>query len=262
MRRPFALLGVGAVLFAAGCASTRPPADAKPIAPVVATGAAATWKELLARKTQFTGAQSLLRVKVSAGENTQSFRARLAVDAHGRMELDALTPIGTTAITIYADGDRVTFINHLQQTYWQGTAGALSHAIGFFAASTRPADFAMLLLGLPAVTGSVTTVNGVPCASGICAPVAGALVTSTGPLTYETVAGGFNRVAALSAGELVLATFTLPGYPPTRLIVEHYTAAGLRERLDLEHLEIVTTAEPLTPPEIPEGYRGGVLPRM
>jgi hypothetical protein len=262
MRHLAAAVGFGAALLAAGCVSTRSPADATPIAPVVASGAEATWKELLARRQQFTGAQSLLRVKVSAGENTQSFRARLAADVRGRMELDALTPIGTTAIAIYADGDRVTFINHLQQTYWQGSAAQLARSIGFFAASTRPADFAMLLLGLPVVTGPVTKVNGVPCASGICAPVSGALVTTTGALTYETVAGGLNRVAALSGRELVLATFTPAAYPPTRLIVEHYDAAGLRERLDVEHLEIVATAEPLAPPEIPQGYQGGVLPRM
>jgi hypothetical protein len=201
-------------------------------------------------------------VRVSAGERVQSFRARLAVDADARMELDALTPIGTTAVTIYTDGERLTFINHLQRTYWEGDAAEVAHAIGFFAASTRPADFARMLLGLPAIAEAGAAVNGIPCASGICPPAAGALVISSGPLTYETVAGGFNRVAAVGNAELVLATFTPAAYPPSKLIVEHYTAAGLRERLDLEHLEIVSTAEKLEPPEIPEGYQGGVLPRM
>jgi hypothetical protein len=255
-------VALAGALLAAACVSTRPPADARPIAPVVAREAAATWQELLARRAQFTGAQSFLRVKVSAGEHVQSFRARLTVDVNGRMELDALTPIGTTAVTIYADGDRLTFVNHLQRTWWQGSAAEVAHTIGFFAASTRPADFAMLLLGLPAATEGTTAAHEVPCASGICPPVAGALVTSAGSLTYEIVPGGFNRVAAAGNGELVLATFTPPGYPPSKLIVEHYTAAGLRERLDLEHLEVVSTADPLTPPEIPEGYQGGVLPKM
>jgi hypothetical protein len=260
-------VGLVAALLGAACVSTRPPADARPIAPVVAREAAATWQELLARRAQFTGAQSFLRVRVSAGGRVQSFRARLSVDydggdVNGRMQLDVLTPIGTTAVTIYADGDRLTFINHLQRTWWQGSAAEVAHTIGFFAASTRPADFAMLLLGLPAATAGAATPNGVPCASGICRAVPGALVMAAGSLTYEIVPGGFNRVAAVGSGELVLATFTPPGYPPSKLIVEHYTATGLRERLDLEHLEVMATAEPLTAPEIPEGYQGGVLPRM
>ena len=36
------------------------------------------------------------------------------------------TPLGTSAMTLYADGDRVTFLNHIEQTQWSGRASEVT----------------------------------------------------------------------------------------------------------------------------------------
>lgn len=83
--------------------------------------------------------RSLMRVRATVGGKTQSFRAQLAVHDARRMELTAYTPVGTTAMKMTADGDRIT------------TDPAVAPASFEFLrnAGLTPAETAMLLLGLP-----------------------------------------------------------------------------------------------------------------
>ena len=50
--------------------------------------------------------RSLMRVKATTGDRSQSFRAQLLASPKA-MLLTAYTPIGTSAVRLYAAGDRV-----------------------------------------------------------------------------------------------------------------------------------------------------------
>src|SRR5687768_16384467 len=119
------------------CATGRP--AGAPVAPISAPTADAAAAQLRAQRENFAGMRSLMRVRATTGGNTQSFRAQLAVHDAQRMELIAYTPVGTTAMTMKADGDRITTDPDVPPASF-----AFLRAAGL-----TPADTAMLLLGLP-----------------------------------------------------------------------------------------------------------------
>jgi Protein of unknown function (DUF3261) len=135
MRRAAVLLA--AMLTLAACRTTRP--SGTPVAPLGTTTVAEAALELRARRASFRGMRSLMRVRATANGKTQSFRAQLIVHDAQTMELIAYTPIGTTAMTMHADGDKITADPEVPPASFDflRTAGM------------TPAETAMLLLGLP-----------------------------------------------------------------------------------------------------------------
>ncbi|HEY0156771.1 MAG TPA: DUF3261 domain-containing protein [Thermoanaerobaculia bacterium] len=121
----------------AGCRTGRP--AGAPVAPLTSATAAEAEQLLRERRASFSGARSLMRVRATTNGNTQSFRAQLAVHDAQRMELVAYTPVGTTALTLKANGNAVT-----------STPEVAPESFHFLrAAGLTPAETAMLLLGLP-----------------------------------------------------------------------------------------------------------------
>jgi hypothetical protein len=142
VNRPLStLVRIGAVwlalLLMTACQTGRPAGTA--IAPLTAPSPEAATAQLRAQRASFRGMRSLMRVRATTNGKTQSFRAQLAVHDSRRMELIAYTPMGTTAMTMKADGDRIT------------TEPEVAPASFDFlrAAGLTPAETAMLLLGLP-----------------------------------------------------------------------------------------------------------------
>jgi hypothetical protein len=83
--------------------------------------------------------RSLMRVRATTNGRTQSFRAQLIVHDAQRMELIAYTPVGTTALKMKADGDRITT-----------DPPVAPDAFAFLrSAGMTPAETGMLLLGIP-----------------------------------------------------------------------------------------------------------------
>jgi hypothetical protein len=195
-----------ALALAAACRTARPPAGAHeaPIAPLTATTKEDAMRELLARRAQFAGARSFMRVRATSGANVQSFRAQLQVDAHGRMLLTAYTPVNTSAMRLYADGDQVVLHNDLERTTQRGTAAELAKSIGFFAPSLTPAELGMLVMGVP------------PSPS----------------LGYDVTPSGLARA---TSGDVVV-TYDPPAFPPT-----HVTVERPGQKLEIEHLELVSS---------------------
>lgn len=204
------------VLLLAACATSRT-ANESPIAPLTAASAADALQQLHARRAELPGARSLMRVR--AGQ--QSFKAQLRVQGD-RMELTVYTPFNTSAATLYADGNRVTFINNLQETQWQGSASELAGSLGVFA--SRPSDLGFLILGYPASSG-----------------------------TYDAAPAG---LAHASLGSID-ATFDPPSLPAKHVVIEHG-----RQRIEFEQLEVASTDEPLKAPKIPREYQQGGVPRV
>lgn len=124
------------MLFSGACRTSLPPGEA--IAPLTSADADAAREQLRARRAAFRGARSLMQIHATHDGRTESFRAQLAVHDLRRMELIAYTPVGTTALRMTADGDRVTFDP-------QPPEGALA----FFRSSLTSAELGLLLLGIP-----------------------------------------------------------------------------------------------------------------
>lgn len=220
MRRAFVFL----IALLAACRTTRPAGEETPIAPLTSTSPADAARQLAARRAQLTGERSLLRIRATNGDRSQSFRAQLQIDGGGRMLLTAYTPIGTTAMRLYADGDEVMFINDLEGTWWHGGATDFASSFGFFG-STPPFAMALLIAALPADNS----------------------------VTYDYAAAGLSRA---TVGDVVV-TFEPPSYPP-----QHVTIVRGVQKLDIETLESSMTTAKVARPEVPSGYRCCVAPRL
>jgi hypothetical protein len=221
MRRAIAVVSVAALL--AGCRTSRPAGEETPVAPLTSTSPADAARQLTARRAQLTGERSLLRIRATNGDRSQSFRAQLQIDASGRMLLTAYTPIGTTAIRLYADNTEVLFINDLEDTWWHGSAADFARSFGFFG-STPPYAMALLIAGFP----------------------------SEGIAT-DYAASGLSRA---TVGD-VAVTFEPPSYPP-----QHVTIVRGAQKLEIETLESTMTAASVIKPQVPSGYRCCVAPRL
>lgn len=126
-----------ALVFLTACRTTRP--AGAPVPPLTAATSEEAAAQLRERRAEFRGMRSLMRVRATANGKTQSFRAQLAVRDARRMELVAYTPVGTTALTMKADGDRITTDPEVAPAFF-----------GFLRdAGLTPAETGMLLLGLP-----------------------------------------------------------------------------------------------------------------
>lgn len=157
-----------ALLVLAACRSGRP--AGAPVVPLTAASAEEAAAQLRERRASFRGMRSLMRVRAVTGGRTQSFRAQLIVHDGQRMELIAYTPVGTAALTMKADGHRVT------------TDPAVPpESFAFLrSAGITPAETAMLILGLPPGEGlSMTMAPG-----GIAQATAGGITATFEPPSF------------------------------------------------------------------------------
>jgi hypothetical protein len=221
MRRAAAVLAVAALL--AGCATSRPAGQETPIAPLTSTSADDAARQLAARRAQLTSERILLHMRVTNGGRSFPFRAQLQLDGSGRMLLIAYTPLGTTAMRLYAAGNEVTFVNDIESTWWHGDAAEFARSFGFFG-SASPYEMALLIAGLPADGNGITY-----------AP------------------SGLSRALIGDAA----VTFDPPSYPP-----KNVTIVRGPQKLEIETLESAITTAVIAPPEVPKDYRCCVAPRL
>lgn len=126
-----------ATLLLVSCRSARP--SGSPVAPLTAVTVEDTTAQLRERRANFTGMKSLMQVRASVNGKTQSFRAQLVVHDAQRMELIAYTPVGTTALTMKANGDKVDTKPAVPPESF-----SFLHSAGL-----TPAETGMLILGIP-----------------------------------------------------------------------------------------------------------------
>ena len=119
------------------CHSTRP--GGSPVTPLTAVTIEETAAQLGERRASFAGMKSLMHVRATANGKTQSFRAQLIVHDAQRMELIAYTPVGTTALNMKANGQRV----HTDPAVPPESFAFLQSA------GLTPAETGMLILGVP-----------------------------------------------------------------------------------------------------------------
>jgi hypothetical protein len=223
--RPAAFVLAGAIgLALIGCRATRPAGVEASLQPLGATPREAVILELQRQMSHLHAIRSLMRIRVSSGDRSLSFRARMLVEpGTRRMELVAFTPIGTSAMTILADGDHVVFLDHIHGTAWEGSSAELAEAIGFFDPQLGLAAWGLDIAGFPAQ---------------------GEFQASEGGLASAAIA-------------TVTMVFDPPAFPPSHVTV---TRAGAKA--EITHLELASTDADVPLPAIPKGYRCCVPPRM
>lgn len=224
MKRAAFVVACAIVFSLSGCRTARPVGVEAPLQPLGATSREAVIPELQKQMSQLHAIRSLMRIRVSSGGRSLSFRARMLVEPRTRrMELVAYTPIGTPAMTITADGDRVVFLDHVHDTAWEGSAAELAESIGFFDPQLGLAAWGLDVAGFPAQG------------------------------EFQAVEGG------LASGAIADMTmvFDPPAFPPSHVTV---TRAGAKA--EITHLELASTDANVPPPAIPKGYRCCVAPRM
>jgi hypothetical protein len=138
-----------AAALAAAFVSCRSLGSGVPLQPLKTTTPEMAQAELLDRGMKVAALRSMMRVRATVDGKTQSFSARLAVDKPARMEMTIFTPIGTTAATIWANGNEVSFVNNVEGTSWQGSAEDLAKSLAFYSADLLPIEMAMLIMGFP-----------------------------------------------------------------------------------------------------------------
>jgi len=125
------------VFLLVSCRSTRP--SGSPVTPLTATTVEETTTQLRERRANFRGMKSLMQVRATTNGKTQSFRAQLIVHDAQRMELIAYTPVGTTALTMKANGFDV-----------ETDPAVPPESFAFLqSAGITPAETGMLILGIP-----------------------------------------------------------------------------------------------------------------
>jgi hypothetical protein len=221
-RRAAALLV--ALALVTSCRTARPTGNESVLEPLTSGSPPEAMQELSHRLASVHAVRSLMRIRVTTAERTQSFRGQVLVEPHsGRMQLTAYTPIGTEAMTLSSDGDRVIFLDHVNRTAWEGSAAELAQAIGFFDPQTPPAVWALAITGFPA-RGQFEAAN--------------------------------RGLARGTIGDVVIA-FDPPVFPPHNVTVRRGA-----ETLEITHLELVSTDANVPLPSIPKDYRCCIAPRM
>ena len=175
-------VALGLALIAVSCRTGRP--TGAPVASLTASSPEEAAAQLRSLRQSFGGMRSLMRVRATTNGRTQSFRAQLAVHDARRMELIAYTPVGTTALKMTADGDRITT-----------DPPVAPDAFAFLrAAELTPAETGMLLLGLPPRDGMDVEVR----ASGLASATAGGITVVYDPPAFPArrvvVTRGADRV--------------------------------------------------------------------
>jgi len=196
-------------LVLAACRTSRP-AGETPLSPV------SNAHDLVQRRDEFQGERSIVRIRRMNGRETQSARAQLQVDRAGDMMITAYAPvINAPALRLYAANGRIVFLNDLNHTAWEGSAGDFTGTLGFV--GSNPRALAFLILGLPAKDAKVV----------------------------------FGQYGLQSARlQDVVVAFDPPVYPPQKVVIVHG-----KDRVEIDHLEDYVSPAPIPPLTVPPDYK-------
>ena len=146
----------------------------------------------------------------------QSAKAQLQVAPAGDMLITVYTPLNTTAARIYAANGQIVFLNDIEHTAWQGSAGDFAGSFSFI--GTDPSALAFLILGLPP--------------------------RNLATITYDAAGLQSARLADL------IVAYDPPVYPPKRVVIVRGT-----QRVEIDHLESYVSPAPIPKLTVPADYR-------
>jgi len=233
-----------------GCATVHRPRGAQPIAAVSATTAEDAWSALLARRAALTSVQAYLRIRATAGQSSRSFRATLSRDSGQRTLVEALTPLGTAAFTLFSDGREAVFIDHLDRKFWRGPASSLASIAGDLVPTIDLAELALLTAGLP-IDSALPARR---CES--CIAEAGRIVMQQGEVLYTVGSAGLAGAVIRRGGEQLKIDYSPASFPPSAINIGRYLAESPSpvESLQIQILDLVSDPAAVKPPVIPADY--------
>ncbi len=238
--RRLSRIGVSVLLlsllgFATQCATGRQ--ELRPLAPLSAASPDAAWDELLRIRRAEPRLASYSSIRVESGGSKQSFRATIATDEKGRLRVDAFTPMGTAAFTLYVDGSESTMIDHMNRTWWRGPFSTAARSLGL-PASLDARGLAMIAFGLPA--------------SALDAGDRGERITQDG-VRYLVERSG---IAEARADEWT-AQFDASSFPAAAVTI--VSADGARS-VSVRHIDVGAATRAVDEPRIDRSYRCCVEP--
>ncbi|HXI12669.1 MAG TPA: hypothetical protein VNM92_08480 [Thermoanaerobaculia bacterium] len=217
----------------AGCAGSPRRFD-----PIPAGDPTVVLDRLAERAVDGVGAKAFASLKMNAAGRRDSFSARFLLDTHGRIRIDVLSPFGTAAYSIFADGREATVIDRVRSTYWKGQSSSLGALVPLFATGLTSSDIGRLLLGfLPSGVTEGADPN--------------EILTSGGARArYEMASQGLASVSLASVGSMSLLFRYLPAvFPPSRILVMGGVGPSSFE-LEIRYLELEPWNGQLTAPEL------------
>lgn len=239
------------VVLASACASVP-----KTVFAMNTTDPRDAWAQLLSTRRGFDGLKSFARIRVNEGDRARSFNARIGLDRRGTLQIEGLTPLGTKAFTLHANGRDVTFINDLDKTFWSGDLEVLSRLMKVPVAGLQARELGMLLVGLPAGTDSIFDMSG--------NAEAGEVKIEHGPYRYSVAGAGFSDAVAVQGDQRIVFRYATPRYPAADVTVLSTTlvdgSGRLTEHLSVTHNEVVKAPEILSLPRMGKEYREGSPP--
>ena len=225
-------------LAASGCA-TRRVATESPLA-----SAEERWEQLRDRAAEASGWRALSRVQWVAGDRTQGFDATFVADDRGHLAMEGLTPIGTTAASLWTDGLNLTFLNHRGRTWWTGPLDTIPE--------TAPLVPALRSLGVSAAAGLLF---GYPQAEGTV-EVCESVIPDTICRRVDAVEYHINRAGLVRASTVgAQADFEPPSVPATSVRIR--TSAGV---LTVTNRAVEPADEAVEAPQPDPSWRCCVLP--
>ena len=219
-RRPFAFAFI--LLLLAACRTTRP-AGESPLAPLTSTSPAEAAQQLTARRDEFRGERSVIRIRLNNGSQSLSAKGQMQVGTSGDLLITVYTPLNTTAARLYAANGEIVFLNDIDRSAWKGSAADFAGSFGFL--GPDPSILAFLILGLP-------------------------------PRGLTSITYSDSGLQSARFRDLVVA-YDPPVYPPKRVVI----VRGM-QRVEIDHREIYASPAPIEKLVVPAEYRCCVLPQL
>ncbi|HVT45376.1 MAG TPA: hypothetical protein VMT00_13410 [Thermoanaerobaculia bacterium] len=201
----------------------------------------AAWTSLRQTRDRFDGARSFARLRVQEGERVRSLRGRLLVDPRGRMLLEGITPLGTAAFTLYADGPEATWLDHVHGTHWKGRLGEIAR---FFGERAEGGEMGLLMLALPVDSGAVVVDEGSPLIA----------VGSEGSRYVISETGLSSVDIPLEGDRRVVVAYDPPSFPPRNVRISYEVSSRTHAALEITHLDLSSASIRIEPPRIPPHY--------
>jgi hypothetical protein len=244
------LLGLALLLASARCATSHRAAGSRPVVALNAGSATDAWTALLERRASLASIQAYLRIHATAGQASRSFRATLFRDSSQRTLVEALTPLGTAAFTLFSDGTDAIFIDHLNRKVWRGPASSAADVEGDLVPAVDLPELALLVAALPMDSRLPAT----QCRS--CSAGAGLLVMEQGEVRYTVGPAGLARAVVERRGERLEVDYSPPSFPPSALVIDRFLDGSPSpvQSLKIQILDLVSGPAVLSPPSIPSDY--------
>jgi hypothetical protein len=171
-------------------------------------------------------------------------------DARQRTLVEALTPLGTSAFTLFSDGTEAVFLDHLHRKFWRGQPSSIGTIARGLVPIVDLTELALLLVGLPVDDPRTAT----RCES--CETAPDRTVMQQGDVRYVVAPSGLAATIIQRAGETLRVDYSPPAFPPSAVSIGRYLgdSTSPAELLEIRILDLGTDLAPVVAPAVPSDY--------